>query len=74
MLSPFHFIRTFRQAYQLTPYQYLLEVRLQNAQQMLQSKSLAITEVSHSCGFSDVCAFSKAFKKRFGIAPSRAVK
>jgi AraC-like DNA-binding protein len=70
LLSPFHFIRTFKQVYGCSPYQYILEQRLQYAYQLLKNRALPVAEVSDVCGFTDLFNFSKAFKRKFGMAPS----
>jgi AraC-like DNA-binding protein len=70
-LSEFHFFRSFRQAYRITPYQYVLNKRLTCAMELLQKGNISVTEVSMHCNFPDLFTFSKAFKRRYGIPPSR---
>ncbi|MBL8151981.1 MAG: helix-turn-helix transcriptional regulator [Blastocatellia bacterium] len=69
-LSPYHFLRTFKSVFGLSPHQYLLQLRLQRAEKFLTTGSHSLTQVALNCGFTDLSAFSKAFKKRYGIAPS----
>lgn len=69
-LSQYYFLRTFKSAFQFSPHQYLLDRRLNHARQLLQKKE-KIQEVADKCGFPDSPSFSKAFKKKFGISPSR---
>lgn len=69
-MSEFHFFRSFRQAFQSTPWQYILNKRLELARQLLQSGQLSVTQVAIDCNFPDVYTFSKAFKKHFSISPS----
>src|SRR5262249_41762733 len=64
-LSEFHFFRSFRQAFNITPYQYLLNKRLEFARQMLEASDFSITEISARCNFPDLATFSKAFKRKF---------
>jgi len=71
-LSEFHFFRLFKQTFGTTPYQYVLERKLQYAYAKLKTQSLSITEIAFQSGFADVHAFSKAFKKQFGIAPGNS--
>lgn len=71
-LSEFHFFRLFKQTFGTTPYQYVLERKLQYANTKLKTQSLSITEIAFQSGFADVHAFSKAFKKQFGIAPGNS--
>lgn len=68
-LSEYHFIRLFKKAFQQTPYQYVLHLRLMHAHQMIKDQ-FKIADVAMQTGFTDTAAFSKAFKKKFGIVPS----
>ena len=72
-LSEFHFMRCFRQLFGISPHQYLLNSRILKAKGML-SKNLPVSEVALRSGFADVASFSKAFRKHFGVAPSRFQK
>ncbi|MFN0204191.1 MAG: helix-turn-helix transcriptional regulator [Bacteroidia bacterium] len=69
-LSEYHFFRLFKNMYQLSPYQYLLQKRLHYSLEMLKQGNTSITEIAENAGFCDVHAFSKAFKKHFGASPS----
>jgi AraC-like DNA-binding protein len=73
-LSEFHFFRSFKQAYGITPYQYLLKKRLECAKQMIRNGQFTITEIALHCNFPDLFTFSKAFKRQFNIAPSHFPK
>lgn len=54
-----------------TPIQWLWEQRLTASYRMLSEATVArITDVAISCGFKDVSHFSRAFRGRFGVAPS----
>lgn len=68
-LSPFHFMRTFKQVYSVSPYQYLLDRRLQHAYQLNELKAYPVSEIAILCGFTDIFTFSRAFKKKFGKSP-----
>ena len=68
--TPDHFIRLFREATSTTPHQYLIERRLQRAVQML-SDGERPSDVATSLGFYDASAFTRAFKRRFGVPPSK---
>lgn len=73
-LSEFLFFRSFKDAFGLSPYQYLLEKKLQYALELLTVRQLSISEVTHLLQFTDIHAFSNSFKKRFGVSPSRIGK
>ena len=58
-----------------TPVAYILQIRLSNAQRILdKNPELAISEVAFRCGFSDQAHFSHAFQKAFGMSPTQWAK
>lgn len=67
--SKFHFIRLFKDIYGDTPHQYLIQVRIEQAKQLL-CKNVPIGEVCFSVGFNSVSSFTGLFKKCTGIIPS----
>jgi signal transduction histidine kinase/DNA-binding response OmpR family regulator len=55
----------------LTPNQYTLEVRFQQARQLLEQKRFSnVKRVAYEVGFKDTRYFSQQYKKRFGRLPS----
>ena len=66
--SKYHFIRIFKRCYGRTPYQYLIEVRLQKAKQLLQS-GLSVSDTCVSVGFTSPTSFASLFKKITGLTP-----
>ena len=71
-MSEFHFFRSFKQAFGISPYQYLLNKRLETARKLIASGQMSVTDIAAYCNFPDIFTFSKAFKRRFAIAPSKA--
>ncbi|HVS98189.1 MAG TPA: AraC family transcriptional regulator [Puia sp.] len=67
-----HFLRMFRQVYQITPHQFLIDRKLKTARQMLESTGMTINEICQEIGLESVFSFSILFKRRFGMAPSQA--
>ena len=65
-----HFLRMFKQAYFITPHQYLIELRLTKARSLLENTDSPISEICRSIGFESIYSFSILFKTRFGMAPS----
>ncbi len=61
-LSIYHFYRSFKMVYGLTPYQYIIEKRMELAKKLLSDQSMTITAIAVECGFPVVFTFSKAFK------------
>jgi len=68
-LSPYHFLRTFKTFYGITPHQYLTQSRLQYANYLLQSSTKTIGEISLDCGFESHSAFGRVFRKFWGCSP-----
>jgi AraC-like DNA-binding protein len=69
-MSKYHFIRTFKITFNVTPYQLLIQKRLLLAKELLIKKT-PLLQVTQAIGFSDLAAFSKAYKKYFGHSPSK---
>lgn len=55
----------------MTPIKYLNDFRLTKAKHMLTKGDLSIFEVSYALGFKSMSYFGKAYKEKFGIAPSK---
>ena len=68
-LSPYHFLRIFRQVTGVTPHQHLLRRRLQRAALRLANEPAKIVEIALECGFGDVSNFNRAFRAEFGAGP-----
>ena len=71
--SKFYFIRLFKKYYGRTPYQYLIEVRIAKAKQLLKS-GLTSAETCYSVGFDSIPSFSTLFKKITGLTTSGFLK
>ncbi len=68
-LSVNHLLRTFKQAYGLSPYQYLTLVRLNRAKIYLESNNHSINETVIMVGFESASAFIRLFKATFNTTP-----
>jgi len=53
----------------IPPGQYLLNVRLEKASELMLLHNESPTSAATSCGFADIYHFSKAFKKKYGLSP-----
>ncbi len=73
-ISPFHFSRVFKTFTSYSPYQYLVDTRLKNAELLIKTTDLPITEICFSSGFQNLENFSSAFKKKYQVAPSHLRK
>jgi AraC family transcriptional regulator len=69
-MSRFHFARLFRASTGVTPYQYLMEQRLQQAKALLRIGSRTIAEVAAETGFINASHFSRIFRKHLGVTPT----
>lgn len=70
-LSQYHFARAFKQSTGLSPHQYLIQMRITRAQQLLKQPNMSISEVAIACGFSNQSHFHRHFKKHLGITPKQ---
>lgn len=67
-VSPFHLLRIFKAATGLSPYEYLLIVRMEQAKRLL-SKGGTVHDAALSTGFYDTSHFNRIFKKVNGASP-----
>jgi len=69
-LSKYHFLRKFKEEFNMTPHAYLLQIRIQNAKNMLK-QNRALSDIALSCGFSDQSHFTRVFNKIYGMSPKK---
>ena len=62
-------IRIFKKIYGVTPYEYLIELRLQTAKILLKDTNLTIKEIADKLVFFDEHYFSSIFLKKVGVRP-----
>ncbi len=67
---PNYFIRLFRRETGYTPYQYIVQQRMQYAVTQL-NKGMPNEEVCYACGYTDSSTFTRAFRKYYGVAPQK---
>jgi len=70
-LSTYHFQRLFKACFQQSPQQMQQELRLAQAQQWLADPTKSLSDIACRLGYTDLPAFSRAFKKKNGIPPSK---
>lgn len=63
-------IRIFKRDWGITPYQYLLDKRIQLAKLLLSNSVKSVKEVAYELGFVDEFYFSDIFKKKTGLSPT----
>jgi AraC-like DNA-binding protein len=71
-LSRHHFLRLFKEAFDITPHRYLTDVRLRHARKLIEEKGYAVARACHLVGFENQSSFSRLFRRRFGQSPSSA--
>ena len=69
--SRYHFLRSFRRAFDVTPHQYVTQRRIERAKELLTSSALPITEICYEVGFHSLGSFSSLFHRHVGHSPSR---
>lgn len=69
-LSLYHFIRVFKAHTGKTPHEYLLDVKVEKARELLKFSNASITEICSLCGFKSPSHFATVFKRKMGISPS----
>jgi len=70
-LSVNHLLRTFKQAFNLSPHQFLTQLRLQRAQLLLKNTGYSINEVVCMVGFECPSSFIRLFKDRYKTTPMK---
>lgn len=68
-ITPYHFIRTFKEETGMTPHDFLQEVRVENAKAFIKKNELTISQISQMCGFVSPAHFSTTFKRMTGTSP-----
>jgi AraC family transcriptional regulator len=68
-LSPFHFLRLFKNVLGVTPHQYLVRSRLRHAAKLLAEQDRAITDIAFEVGFGDLSNFVRSFYRAAGVSP-----
>lgn len=69
-MSKFHFLRVFRRAIGMTPYQFLLNIRFRRAALRLLTTPTPIAAIAFESGFGDLSTFNHQFRDRFGASPA----
>jgi len=68
-LSMYHFARAFKQSKGLTPHSYLVQCRVQRAQDLLAATDLPLSEVALASGFADQSHCARRFREHVGVTP-----
>ena len=68
-MAPASFVRHFHAATGMTPLEYIIKLRLEEAAILLQDPDLSIAEAALQSGFNDSNYFSRLFRKKNNISP-----
>lgn len=70
-LSVYHFARAFKQSAGVTPHHYLIQRRVERAQEMLARTELPLPEIALTAGFSDQSHLARHFRQLLGMTPGQ---
>ena len=73
-LNTAYFLRSFKYFFKVTPYQYIIHRRLDEAKKLLENSKVSVTEVCFSVGYYDLTSFIKLFRNKFGLSPEKYQK
>ena len=68
-MSQFHFGRLFKQSIGLSPYQYLIQQRVERAKKLLKNTDYLIIDIAMECGFNSHSHLTNKFRKMTGMTP-----
>lgn len=70
-LSRSYMSELFTKIHGVPPHEYLTRCRLSRAADRLRNGHASVTEIAEDSGFRDLFAFSRVFKKYYGVSPSQ---
>jgi AraC family transcriptional regulator len=71
-LSVPQLVRQFKSVFKVTPHQYLMQIRLSRATELMKTHSdLPLREIAWQIGFENASAFGRAFKATYGVQPGQ---
>ncbi len=70
-INKFDLIKRFKNATNLTPYQFVLQKKLEHSKNMLYNPKHTISEIAHILNFTDQSHFTKSFKKMYAQTPDK---
>jgi len=64
-------MKRFRASFRQTPHQYIMELRVNRARELLEQSNLPIVEIAALCGFADQTHLGVVFRRLVGVTPSQ---
>ncbi len=68
-LSRSHFARAFKKSTGMAPHVWLMQMRIEKAQELLRCPQLSLSQIGLDCGFADQSHFTRVFSRMVGISP-----
>lgn len=69
-MSKYHLVRVFKEAFGVPPLQYHRRLKLEHAHRLLRLQHLSVQEVAARVGYHSTTAFTRAFKREYGVTPA----
>jgi AraC family transcriptional regulator len=69
MISNSHLLASFKHSTQISPYQYVLQMRVERAKMLMDNHDLSLTRIATMVGFKTYLQFNRAFKRFVGASP-----
>ena len=73
-VSEIYFRHIFESCYNMTPKQFIIDMRINKAKQFLADGALKINAIALKCGFSNQYHFCRTFKEKTGLTPTQYMK
>ncbi|QPA31443.1 ABC transporter substrate-binding protein [Thermaerobacillus caldiproteolyticus] len=73
-ISPKYFVDLFKKTYGISAIDYLTELRINKAKQLMAQSDAKLRDIAHQVGYHDEFYFSRKFKKKVGVAPTVYMK
>jgi len=70
-LNSAYLLRQYKKYFNVTPYQYAMQKRVQAAKHLLENSAMTVTEICYAVGYEDVTSFARLFKQTFTLTPEK---
>ena len=68
-VNKYYLVHAFKQAYNISPINYLISCRIREGKRLLTDTDLSLSQISSILGFSSASYFSQSFRKAEGVSP-----
>lgn len=70
-MNKYYLVHAFKEYKGMSPINYLIERRIQEAQNLLETSNYSIARIAHAVGFSSQSYFAQVFRKEKGVSPNQ---